>query len=140
MALLFVYGTLKEGFCNFELNEGRRIPGDFATVELFQLYVLGPLSLPWMIEANGQGFQVKGQLYEVTEEQLSQLDKFERVHEPGWLTRKPILVRAQSRASVDPVHAYVYLGDPDAARTQAIHLGPIAEYTREMDAKYGDAA
>jgi gamma-glutamylaminecyclotransferase len=140
MALLFVYGTLKEGFCNFRLNEGRRIPGDFATVKFFQLYVLGPLSLPWMIEANGQGFQVKGQLYEVTEEQLSQLDKFERVHEPGWLTRKPILVRAQSRASVDPVHAYVYLGDPDAVRTQTIHLGPVAEYTREMDAKYGDAA
>jgi gamma-glutamylaminecyclotransferase len=62
MALLFVYGTLKEGFCNFRLNEGRRILGDFVTVEFFQLYVLGPLSLPWMVEANGQSFQVKGQL------------------------------------------------------------------------------
>lgn len=115
MALLFVYGTLKEGFCNFKLNEGRRIPGDFVTVEFFQLYVLGPFSLPWMVEANGHGFQVKGQLYEVTEEQLARLDKFERVHEPGWLTRKSILVRAQSSPSMDPVHASVYLGDPQAA-------------------------
>jgi gamma-glutamylaminecyclotransferase len=140
MALLFVYGTLKEDFCNFKLNEGRRIPGDFVTVELFQLYVLGPFSLPWMVEANGQSFQVKGQLYEVTEEQLSQLDKFERVDEPGWLTRKPILVRTQSSPSADPVHAYVYLGDPEAVRAQTIYLGPVAEYTREMDARYGDGA
>lgn len=139
MTLLFVYGTLKEGFCNFELNQGRRIPGDFSTVERFQLYVLGPFSLPWMVEADGQGLQVKGQLYEVTEEQLSQLDEFERVHEPGWLTRKPILVRASSSPSVDPVQAYVYLGDPEAVRTQTIHLGPVAEYTREMDDRYGDA-
>ena len=33
---------------------------------------------------------------------------------------------------------FVYLGDPEAVRTQAIHLGPVAEYTREMDARYGD--
>jgi gamma-glutamylcyclotransferase (GGCT)/AIG2-like uncharacterized protein YtfP len=83
---------------------------------------------------------VKGQLYEVTEEQLSQLDEFERVHEPGWLTRKSILVRAQSSPSADPVQAHVYFGDPEAVRAQTIHLGPIAEYTREMDAKYGDPA
>lgn len=51
------YGTLKEGFCNFKLNQGRRIPGDFVTVEFFQLYVLGPLSLSWMVAANGQGFK-----------------------------------------------------------------------------------
>lgn len=140
MAQLFVYGTLKEGFCNFKLNEGRRIPGDFVTVECFQLYVLGPFSLPWMVEANGQGLQVTGQLYEVTEEQLSQLDKFERVDEPGWLTRKPILVRAPSSPSADPVQAFVYLGDPEAVRTQTIYLGPVAEYTREMDAQYGDPA
>lgn len=138
MALLFVYGTLKEGFCNFELNQGHRIPGDFVTVEPFQLYVLGPFSLPWMIEAQGQGVQVKGQLYEVTEEQLAELDKFERVDEPGWLTRKPILVCAQSSPSADPVQAYVYFGDPEAVRSQTIHLGPVAEYTREMDARYGD--
>lgn len=140
MALLFVYGTLKEDYCNFKWNEGRRIPGDFVTVEPFQLYVLGPFSLPWMVEANGQGLQVKGQLYEVTEEQLSELDKFERVEEPGWLTRKPILVRDPSSPSAEPVQAYVYLGDPEAVRTQTIHLGPIAEYTREMDARYGDPA
>jgi gamma-glutamylaminecyclotransferase len=140
MALLFVYGTLKEGFCNFKLNEGCRIPGDFVTVEPFQLFVLGPFSLPWMVEADGQGFQVKGHLFEVTEEQLARLDEFERVHEPGWLTRKPILVRAPSSSSADPVQAYVYLGDPEAVRAQTIHLGPIAEYTREMDARYGDPA
>ncbi len=40
-AVVFVYGTLKESFANVHVNAGRRVPGDFETVERFPLYVIG---------------------------------------------------------------------------------------------------
>ncbi|MFD2451175.1 gamma-glutamylcyclotransferase [Ideonella paludis] len=33
--LIFVYGTLKEGFPNAHLNQGRRVLGHFRTVQRF---------------------------------------------------------------------------------------------------------
>lgn len=136
---LFVYGTLKEGFCNFELNKGRRIPGQFETVSRYLLYVLGELSLPWLVDARGEGTPVRGQLFEVSDQLLTELDLFERVGEPGWLTRHVIQVRAIEPLDAPVVSVFVYLGDPDAPAVQTVHLGPIAEYTAEMDDRYGDA-
>ena len=53
--LLFVYGTLKEGFFNHAVNQGRRVPGEFETVEAFPLYLVGARCVPWMVDAPGQG-------------------------------------------------------------------------------------
>ena len=41
MPPLFVYGSLKEGFPNFHVNQGRRVPGEFRTVRPHPLYLVG---------------------------------------------------------------------------------------------------
>ncbi len=42
---VFVYGTLKEGFRNFHVNRGTRLPGEFVTEQAFPLYVIGEFGL-----------------------------------------------------------------------------------------------
>ena len=32
---IFVYGTLKQGFRNFHINRGTRLPGEFITEQAF---------------------------------------------------------------------------------------------------------
>ena len=61
--LVFVYGTLKEGFPNFHANKGARIPSVFFTVERFPLYLVGERCTPWMIDDPGQGERIAGELF-----------------------------------------------------------------------------
>ncbi len=49
MEHVFVYGTLKEGFPNFEINRGVRLPGTFIMAERYPLYLVGERCVPWMI-------------------------------------------------------------------------------------------
>ena len=51
---IFVYGTLKQGFRNFHINRGTRLPGEFITEQAFPLYV-------------GQAHRFTGQVLEVDE-------------------------------------------------------------------------
>ena len=71
--LIFVYGTLKEGFCNFHVNQGRRVDGDYVTVQAHALYIVGPRRLPWLVPQPGQGGPVVGQLFEVDDITLAEL-------------------------------------------------------------------
>ena len=54
MHLLFVYGSLKEGFPNFHVNRGRRRPGSFVTAQPHELWLLGG-QLPALFAAAGDG-------------------------------------------------------------------------------------
>ena len=59
MSLLFVYGSLKEGFPNFHINQGRRLPGDYVTVEPYPLF-LHDGQLPCLLPTAGTGLRVRG--------------------------------------------------------------------------------
>lgn len=135
-SLVFVYGTLKEGFGNFAVNSGTRVPGEFVTVVPYPLYVLGPLFLPWLVDAPGRGHPVVGQLFEVDAAGLARMDALEQVDEPGWYRRAPVRVRPRGDAGAAGTTAMAYFGDESALRTQVVHLGPIAEYTRLHDERY----
>ena len=76
---IFVFGTLKEGFCNFHVNRGRRVGGAFVTLEPHSLYILGPRHLPWLVQQPGLGHRVVGQLFEVDDHTLAEMDRLERV-------------------------------------------------------------
>jgi hypothetical protein len=39
--LLFVYGTLKQGFGNHHINAGTRVPGDYVTAQPHGVYIVG---------------------------------------------------------------------------------------------------
>jgi gamma-glutamylaminecyclotransferase len=132
--LIFVYGTLKEGFCNFAANTGVRLPGEFETVDRYPLYVVGPHHLPWLVNTRGKGHKVIGQLFELGAEALAEMDDFEETDKPYWYTRAEI--RVCERGSLAPVEitAQAYFGHGARLNTETVYLGPLAEYTLLHDA------
>ena len=130
MPLLFVYGSLKEGFPNFHVNRGRRRPGSFVTAQPHELWLLDG-QLPALFDAAGRGLAVRGQVFEVTPDELAAMDALERVGEPGGYRRDSLHVRPEADADAAPFEAQVYLQDPALLAAPGSHTGPLAEYTHE---------
>lgn len=127
--LVFVYGTLKSGHRNAHVNTGRRVPGEFVTVESFPLFVIGATALPWLVDSPGEGLPVVGELFEVDADGLARLDRLERITEPAWYTRGEVLVRPRAEPLAPPRRAWVYFGDRERAARETVHAGPLPEYT-----------
>ena len=134
--LVFVYGTLKHGFRNAHVNTGVRVPGEFVSVEPYPLYVIGPARLPWLVCSPGQGEPVVGQLYEVSPAGLRRMDALERITEPDWYARGEIRVRPRDEPGAASRIAMVYFGSAARLQTEVVHLGPLAEYTLDLAARY----
>jgi gamma-glutamylaminecyclotransferase len=100
MSLLFVYGSLKQGFPNEHVNSGRRAAGEYRTHERFALYLLGPGEVPCLVAPPGTGHHVIGELYEVDDDALRRMDRLERLGEPEGYERVEVLVE---RFDVSPV-------------------------------------
>jgi gamma-glutamylaminecyclotransferase len=123
---VFVFGTLKEGFPNFATNQGRRIGGEFVTLERYPLYLVGERHSPWMIDLAGQGHRVAGQLFEVDEAALARMDALERITEPDGYRRLRIRVMKRGEEG-ETVEAFVYL-QPTMPVPSDIRVGPLDEY------------
>ncbi|MCZ4316967.1 gamma-glutamylcyclotransferase [Comamonadaceae bacterium G21597-S1] len=137
-ALIFVYGTLKQGFPNYPRNSGRRMPGDFRTLQPFPLYVVqlpNEDRAPWLIHAPGQGNPVTGQVFEVDEALLQVMDTFEEVGLPQGYVRVAIDLEAV-HAPGQRIASYAYVKlEHQLVECLAIE-GPFAEYTLELAAGY----
>lgn len=134
MHLLFVYGSLKEGFPNFRHNAGRRVAGTFVTVQPHP-FMLADGQLPCLLPSPGEGLPVRGQLFEVDDAALARMDLLERVGDPGGYTRRPIRV-VRDDAAGGELTAFAYMQDPAVLQQRpGPHLGPIAEYTMEHAAR-----
>jgi gamma-glutamylaminecyclotransferase len=137
-ALIFVYGTLKEGFPNFALNPGRRVPGTYRTRQPFPFYVV-QLAVedraPWLVNDPGQGLQVLGQVFEVDEDTLAAMDRFEEVGVPTGYGRLELELEPVDRAG-EVLRAHAYVKEPH----QLVHClqveGPFADYTTELALGY----
>lgn len=141
--LVFVYGTLKQGFRNAHVNTGVRVPGEFISEQRYPLYVIGPHHLPWLVDKAGQGERVIGQLYEVDDAGLVRMDALERITEPDWYRRGEICVRrVDGGDEAAPVAAMVYFGNAGRLTTEVVHLGPVPAFTAAHAALHrpGDAA
>lgn len=134
MHRIFVYGSLKEGHVNFHVNQGHRVAGEFVTVDRYALYILGPENLPWLVPGSAQGHQVVGQLFEVDDQTLANMDHLERIDEPLWYRRVAINVQARTGGAASK--AWVYLGNQERLQLEAVHAGPVAEYTAELAAAH----
>ena len=137
--LLFVFGTLKQGFRNAHVNRGRRLGGNFATVAAYPLLIMGPRCLPWLLDRPGEGLPVVGQVFEVDGQALAAMDVLERVDDPLWYRRQPIRVRPHppgDGAGAEAVDAFVYFGSEAGFEGQAVHAGPLAEYTLAHAAQF----
>jgi gamma-glutamylaminecyclotransferase len=130
MPMLFVYGSLKEGFPNFHVNQGRRVHGEFRTVQTYPLYLIAG-RLPCLLNAPGEGLHVQGQLFEVSPKALERMDALERVGQPGGYLREPIAVQRIAAPESAPLSAFVYLQSRAMLDTAGTHLGPLELYTVE---------
>ncbi|MBI3231320.1 MAG: gamma-glutamylcyclotransferase [Burkholderiales bacterium] len=128
---IFVYGTLKDGFRNRHVNTGTRLPGEFVTLEEFPLYIIGNRYLPWLLNQAGQGFQVVGQVFEVSDAALAKMDVLERINEPDWYVRETIQVLPRNDVDAEPISCFVYFGSLYGLQLETVHEGPVQEYTAE---------
>ena len=98
--VLFVYGTLKRGHAAHHLLAGQHFFGPAVTAPRYRLVDLGPY--PGLVYDDANGLAVSGELWEVTDEQLKELDAFEGC---------PTLYRREAVEMADhagPVEAYFY--------------------------------
>ena len=157
MHTIFVYGTLKEGFANFGINAGRRLPGTFCTAERYPLFIIGKPFLPWLVHQPGAGEQVIGQLFEVDDKILQQMDRLEQVDEEGWYQRLEIQVLAVGQQNLStrlthlapaetvthpaalPLTAFAYFGSSARVAREPVHAGPLVEFTAQHNQNYLNA-
>lgn len=131
--LVFVFGTLKQGFPNFAVNQGRRIGAAFRTVQRHPLVLMGPRHVPWMIDSPGSGEHVAGEVYAVDAAALAAMDDLEGVGLPDGYHRKALQVQGSDAAVV---LAQAYLKHAHQLVQADVQLGPLAEYTLAHAALY----
>ncbi|MEJ8840467.1 gamma-glutamylcyclotransferase family protein [Ramlibacter sp. AN1133] len=132
--LVFVFGTLKEGFPNFGVNRGTRVPGEFKTCAAYPLYLVGERHSPWLIEAPDTGLRVTGQVFRVDGETLDAMDRLERVAEHDGYRRK--LLQLEEVGSSSLVSAYAYLKPLKQLVRSEVRIGPLGEYLHAHAALY----
>ena len=132
--LVFVFGTLKEGFPNFATNRGRRIPGCFRTCAAYPLYLVGERYSPWLVDDPGTGLRVIGQIFRVEDDTLAAMDRLERISELDGYRRKLLELKGDDSPHV--VSAFGYLKAPQQLVPSEIRAGPLEEYKHEHAALY----
>jgi gamma-glutamylaminecyclotransferase len=134
--LVFVFGTLKEGFPNFGTNKGVRKPGTFITKERYPFYLVGERHSPWLINAPGQGERILGQVFEVDEASLDAMDKLERITEPDGYRRVVIDVEPVGEANTKILSVFAHLKQAQHFVPEEVRFGPFPEYTHEHAVLY----
>ena len=90
---LFVYGTLKKGLCNHHYLKSAKFLGKAVTKAPFPM--IAPMKwYPYLLDQQGKGYRVEGELYEVDEETLAKIDELEEY--PSYYTRRWIDVEDES--------------------------------------------
>ena len=137
-ALLFVYGTLKDGFPNRHLNTGRALAGPHRTVQAFPLLVVrlpNEDRAPWLVDQPGEGHRVMGQVFEVDDDALQAMDVFEEVGLPTGYVRVSIDL-SPADADQPRLQAWCYLKSPGQLGACLAIEGPFPEYTQALATGY----
>jgi len=131
MHRVFVYGTLKRGFPNFQAGM-KDFPciGRCRTVDACPLVVGGRWHSPYLIPERGVGYRVYGDVFEVDAAGLATLDRMEGAHLANGYRR--ISVGIENPEGGAPFDAWTYVKDRDAI--DGIYSDPMQEY--ELDPEY----
>ncbi len=132
--LVFVFGTLKQGFPNHHTIAQQTLLGEYETEQPYPLYLVGERHSPWMLDQPGEGMKVRGQVFKVDEQCLATLDELERIHARDGYRRQEIKVSSQ-QGSVK-LTVYAYLKPAHQLNKKAIRCGPINEYLLEHASQY----
>ena len=97
---IFIYGTLKRGQCRAHVLDGQRFLRTAVTVPAYRMYDTG--SYPAMVE-DDNGVAIEGELWEVDEHCLQQLDSIEGT--PHLYQRRTVVL---SDPEIDDAQTYIY--------------------------------
>ncbi|KAH6809765.1 AIG2-like induced family protein [Perilla frutescens var. frutescens] len=108
-ALIFTYGTLKQGFSNHGLLQDMMATGDATFVGACRTaqrlpLVCGPYRVPFLLNLPGRGHRVSGELYAVSAAALARMDELEGIGR-GHYERLPIEIEMEAAEKV-VVEAY----------------------------------
>jgi gamma-glutamylaminecyclotransferase len=134
--LVFVFGTLKQGFPNFAVNRGRRVGELFRTLDRHPLLLVGERHVPWLIDSPGVGERVAGEVYEVDAATLAAMDELEGVGRPHGYHRRALRVQSAGAGDDAVLAVQAYLKRPDQLHEPEVRAGPLADYTLEHAALY----
>ena len=134
MYSVFLFGTLKEGFPNSSANKGSRVAGEFITKNRYPLYLVGERYSPWLVLSEGEGLQVRGQVFTVDEATLGDMDRLERIHKTDGYRR--VQVQVFSESTHEEMQVFMYVKPPQQLEGMLVQLGPIAEYELEHASLY----
>jgi gamma-glutamylcyclotransferase (GGCT)/AIG2-like uncharacterized protein YtfP len=118
--IIFVYGTLRQGFHNHRLLAGSKFLGEGSAYGV-KLYDAGPF--PAVLKEHKSA--VLGELYEVDDTTLARLDRLESV--PHLYRRETVLcdLHEESDAEID---AFIYIWNQSPDRLKAIPGGDYKEH------------
>ncbi|THB66331.1 MAG: gamma-glutamylcyclotransferase [Desulfovibrio sp.] len=121
--LVFVYGTLRQGFSNHGLMHGARFLGAARTKESFALYCE---TIPYVCTKTRVS-PIIGEVYEVDSALLAALDRLEE--HPRWYERRP--ARILLNDSGQEMTAWCYFNDHP--RGVLVPCGDFADAARASD-------
>jgi gamma-glutamylcyclotransferase (GGCT)/AIG2-like uncharacterized protein YtfP len=119
---VFVYGTLKRGGSNHLFLRGQKFLGEVRTAPGFTLYSLG--EYPGMVRAPGDTQGVTGELWDVDDECLAELDRLEGLDE-GLYERIDVLLEANLLAGSAQTYLYLRQIDGLDALGSTWPVGPL---------------
>ncbi len=128
---VFVYGTLKRGFPNHGLMRQATFLATGTTADRYPMIVQGRSFSPVMLPEAGEGHHIVGEVWEVDDAQLAELDKLESTHLPTGYIRETISVDTPAGR----ISAFVYFKPRE--RVEIVHSEPHADY---QDRRYVPAA
>ena len=137
--IVFVYGTLKRGYPNAHVGMPRATwICNARTVGCYPLVIGGKWFTPNLLNEAGHGFQVTGEVYEVDDAVLAELDELESVHLPNGYRRLEIAIEPLNGTDTPkgPNSAWTYLRERQ--HVGDIHAGPMETYP--LDAGYVSVA
>ena len=102
-SVVFVYGSLKQGYALHHLLRTAQFLGPARTQPLYRLFDLG--SYPGLVEWP-EGLEIHGELYAVSPETLQRLDEAEGVA-AGLYARRPIALHPNNQQL--PAEAWFWL-------------------------------
>ncbi len=117
--LLFAYGSLKRGGRGHKYLMSQRFVGDATTEPKYRIVDLGPY--PGLVADDANGLAVRGELYEVDEACLTELDDYE--YTPSLYERGAVAIQGHP----EKVETFLYTKPiPPKARTGAFWPFPAA--------------
>ncbi|XP_071492948.1 putative gamma-glutamylcyclotransferase CG2811 [Diadema antillarum] len=104
--LVFVYGTLKRGQPNHhvitDFKEGYKLIGEGQTQSKWPLVIASEFNIPFLLDSEGEGHNVAGEVYEVNDSVFAKLDELEGY--PGFYDRRQVSIAMTTPANDTTSH------------------------------------